>query len=96
MAEVNHIPLVLKFYYMRDNHTFANLCDYDVERFVAELRRQFDGGHGFGMVCGFMGKEHIRDVVHASGDWDSFEPAARRWFSCQTSQAMFDPIAMGA
>lgn len=88
----------LKFYYMRDNHTFAPLNTHDVEEFVSDIKRQFDDGYTAGMVCGSLGGRHIKDVVHSHGkaEWDKLEAESRRWFVCQTSQALFDPILMGA
>ena len=89
---------MLIFFYMRDDHLFAPLNTHDVEEFVRDIKKQFDDGYTAGMVCGSLGGRHISDVVHSHGEaeWDKLEAEARRWFVCQTSQAMFDPILIGA
>jgi len=71
----------MKFWYMRDNHTFRRL-PVDVEGAVSVLKEEIDGGNTYGMLCGH-GEDghHLRTNVHArsAAEWPAFEAAAREW-----------------
>lgn len=74
-------------WYMRDNHTFAEL-PADDDAALARLREVFDGDCGhYGMLCATLrradGKEgHPRpEGLHAKADWAEFEERAREWLA---------------
>ena len=65
-------------YYMRDNHTFAQL-PLDVETAMLKLHEVFDG------YCGHYGMLATKDgpmahkVVHSGREWEPFAKEARPW-----------------
>lgn len=67
-----------RIWYMRENHTFAEL-PHDVDAAMIRLREVFDGhcGH-YGMLTTKQGPTE-KTVVHARADWEEFAEQARPW-----------------
>ncbi len=64
-------------WYMRDNHTFAQL-PRDVAASIAILKAEFEAGHSYGMLC-----QKFAPIAHehARGDFSEFAPRAARWIN---------------
>jgi hypothetical protein len=68
----------MKIYYMRDNHTFLPL-PLDVEIAESLLRKEFDDGYTYGMLC--SKSAGMETLLHARGrdESDQFFSDARAW-----------------
>lgn len=75
----------MKLWYMNDNHTFCEL-PHNVEDALEIVRRQFDRGFTYGMLCANGGNPFTLDRnAHARGDFAEFEPRATAWLRDQLS-----------
>ena len=84
----------VRFWYMRDNHTFRAL-PLDVDSALSVMREERDAGHTYGMLCG--GPDGVVPVpVHArtAAEWPVFEDAARPWLETAVARSKPPNVAV--
>jgi hypothetical protein len=77
----------LKLWYMRDDHSFRPL-PHHVESALELIYREFQCGYSHGMLCAHNGRPRrpmIDPDAHGKGDFEEFEPRARRWLTAELS-----------
>lgn len=72
--------IVLRIWYMRDNHTFREL-NHDWECIEKSIREEFECGNSYGMMCATMGGKHYSKNEHAGkkSELDDFLARAKSW-----------------